>query len=112
MALGLEPVEELAAGRQPVELDVDAVRGLRAGDRDAAADHVTEALVGGELPVHHDGAVGHAAEAVLGERLRGEAGPEHEAVVVRVAGGHAERERVRPEWTTGRCCRPLRCRDR
>jgi hypothetical protein len=91
---------------------VNAVRGLRAGERDAAADHVAEALVGRELPMHGDGAVGHAAEAVFGERLRGEAGPEHEAVVVRVAGGHAERERVCPKWPTRGCCFLLRCRDR
>jgi hypothetical protein len=94
LAAGTEAVEVLGAGPQAIELDVDAVAPLGSGLVLAAAHDAPEAVVERDLPVHVHIAVRHAAAAQRGGR---EPGPQHRAVRRRIAGGHAERERIADE---------------
>ena len=93
----LEAVPVLASRPQVLDLDVhgEALGCRRA--HGAALDNGTEALVGGHLPAHGVDGVGHAAEAVVRERVERETGPEDEAVGNGVAGRDAEREGAAPK---------------
>jgi hypothetical protein len=83
-----------------VQLDVHRVAAGRQRGRHAAPYHPAEAFVGRELPLHHDRTVRHAAEAVLGQRGGRQPGPEHEAVGLRIARGHAESEGIAAQRAT------------
>lgn len=76
------------------DLHVDGVGelGHRAGP--SPAYDGPEAVVAGDLPLHVDGVRRHAAAAVGREGLGGETGPQYDPVRPRVAGRHAEGERV------------------
>ena len=74
-----------------MHLGVDAVPELGRGELGAPAYDVSEAFVGGDLPLNRDPPVRHAT---AGERIRGEAGPQHHAFWPRFARCDAERERV------------------
>jgi hypothetical protein len=87
-----EAVEELLAGLQAGGVDVHGVGGVGPGHRGPVADQAAEALVGRQLPPHRHVLGRHAAPG--GERVRGQAGPEHDGVGGRVARRHAEREGV------------------
>ncbi len=89
-----EAVPVLAVVGQALDLHVDAVTPLGRGHRHARAHHAAALGVGVHLPQHGERARGHAAHAVLGQRLRGQAGPDDEAAGVGIARGDAERERV------------------
>jgi hypothetical protein len=88
VAAGAEPVPVVAAGCQPVDLDVDGVAGRRCGDHPAPGDHIDHAGAGGDLPVDRHGQRRHAAVRV--KRPWRQAGPEHHPGRGRVAGGDAE----------------------
>jgi hypothetical protein len=77
-----------------VDVDVHGVTVAWLGDRDPRAHDGGEAVVARHLPPHVDLLVGHAAEAVVGQGLRGQARPQHDGAGQRVAGRHAEGERV------------------
>ena len=74
---GPEAVEVFARGRQSSDLDVDRVRQLRARERVAFPDDISEPLVGGDLPLHRDPPVRHPP---IVERVRGQVRPEYDAV--------------------------------
>ncbi|GAB3932839.1 hypothetical protein GCM10027614_02740 [Micromonospora vulcania] len=77
-----------------MHLGVHRVRPLGRGTLHAATHDPVELLVLGHLPLHVDGTVGHTREPVDGERVRCQAGPEHDAVRRRIAGRDTELERV------------------
>ena len=74
-----------------MNLGVDAVPELGRGELGAPAYDVSEAFVGGDLPLNRDPPVRHAA---AGQWVGGEAGPQHHAAGGRLARGDAERERI------------------
>ena len=94
LALSPEPVDVLPARLQPGELDVHAVPQLRARALRPAPHDLPEPLVGGDLPLDIGAPLAHAPEAVLGERVASEPGPEHHPVRDRFTGRDAESERV------------------
>ena len=102
VAGGLELVVVLAAGAQPLHLDVHRVGPPLVGECDAAGDDVPHPRVLGHPPSHRDPAdAAHAPVRV--ERPWGQAGPQHDAGGVRIAAGDAERERVvETRWWGGR----------
>ena len=79
---------------EPVDDDVDGVGVIGLGRRRALLDDVRERAVGGHLPTDVDVLVGHAAQAVGGQRLGRQAGPQHDGVGTGVTRRHAQRERV------------------
>ena len=95
MTGGAEPVEVVGAGSQAGQFDVHTVRRVRRRGGDAALFDAGEPLVGGHLPLHVDRACRHAAESVVGQRVRRQPGPDHHSVCGRVTGRHPEGERIR-----------------
>ena len=94
---GAEPVEVFAPRAQAAQLHVHRVRGFDPGMLDAAGYYRAHARVLSHFPRHRDVAGGHAAQAVLGHGVHGQAGPDHEAVRPRLAGGDAQQERIGAE---------------
>ncbi len=112
LAVGLEAVEVLEARLQADRLGVHRVRLARHRGLLTARDDLRERFVLGDLPLHLDRLVRHAAAAA--QRRRREPRPQHRAVRRRVARRDPERERVageahRPGAGAGE--RELRCRD-
>jgi hypothetical protein len=91
---GAESVEVVGTGSQAGQFDVHAVRRLRHRRGRAALLDAGERIVGGDLPLHVDRACRHAAAAVVGQRARGQPGPDHRPVGSGFARGHAEGERI------------------
>ena len=100
---GAEPVEVLAPRPQALEFHVDRVRGFDPGGFDAAGYYRAHAGVLGHFPGDRDVAGGHAAQAVLGDRVQRQPRPDHEAVRPRLAGGDAQQERIGAEAGVVRC---------
>ncbi len=74
---------------RPPYIHVNAVPVLGPGLGGASAHDLAEPLVLRELPPHRHDRVRHTAAV---QRVRGEPGPQHDAVGERVAGGHPETE--------------------
>ena len=91
---GLEPVEVFAVRFQTGDLGVDGVGEFGGGDGFSLVDHAAEALVCCNLVADRNLLVAHAAPAVGGERVGGQAGPQDDPVGVRVPGGDPKGERV------------------
>ena len=91
---GAEPVEVVGAWPQAGQLDVHTMRQFRCRRGDSALNDTREAVVGRDLPLHVDDLRGHAAETVVGQRVRREPGPDHGAVGIRFARRHPEGERI------------------
>ena len=64
------------------------------GGRGPGAHDPAETRVGSQLPAHLEFAGVDAAAAVLGQRIRGQTGPQHDPVGRGVTRGDAEGERV------------------
>ena len=75
VAVHLEAVEVLRRRLEAVYLRVYRVGELPLGEGLAALDDVPKVPVRSHLPADGDVAAGHAAVAVIGKRVRGEAGP-------------------------------------
>ena len=107
---GAKAVEIVAPRLEPVDLDVDAVPELRPRRGGSLLDNGLEARVARDLPVHVDHRHRHAAAL---ERLRCQARPEHDPAGQRIAGGDAQRKRIRVEHRFGQqTARRQRLRDR
>ena len=88
---GPEAVEVFPRGRESSDLDVDRVGQLRARERVAFPDDISEPLVGGDLPLYRDPPVRHPTAL---QRVRGQACPEYDAVRQGVPRGDTEFERI------------------
>jgi hypothetical protein len=82
---GAEAVVVHVVGQQAADLGVHAVPELGRGDDAASSYGALEVLVVRDLVLDADRARGHAALPVHGVRIGGETGPEHDAVVLRIA---------------------------
>jgi hypothetical protein len=89
-----EPVVVVGGGLEAVDVDVHGVGVARLGRRHAGAHDGLEAIIARHLPRHLDRPVRHAAEAVGGERIRGQPGPQDDRFGQRVPRGDSEREGV------------------
>ena len=85
---GFEAVGIPMIGLKAAGLDVDGVAELGGCVDLAGLDDLLERVVFGDLPMHLDGSLGHAAAGF--ERLGCETGPEDDAFVVGISRGNAE----------------------
>ncbi len=91
---GAKAIPVVVRRLEPVHLDVNAVGQFRPGQGLPFLHDGPERRVRRQLPLDRDGNHRHAA---AGQRLGREPGPQDDAVGQRIAGGDAERERVRIE---------------
>lgn len=104
-----EAVVVLTVRMQAVDLGVHGVCEFGRGDHAAPLHGAAEAFVRGHLVLHPDRAARHAAQPVGGERIGGEAGPQHDTIGPGVSRGHAQREGVAAQRRGGeRQIRPAR----
>ncbi len=92
LALHREAVPVGPVGPQPIDFDMQRVRPARVGRGLARAHDLLQPLVLGDRPLH-----GNCATQGRRQRRCHEACPEHDARCRRMAGGHAQAERLRGE---------------
>jgi hypothetical protein len=85
MTSAAEPVKVLASRLKPPQFHMHGMGVLYMGILKASGHHFAHRGVLGYLPGYRDASGWHPAEAVLGERVKRQAGPEHEAVRPRFA---------------------------
>ena len=80
MASAAEPIKVLASRLEPPQFHMYGMGVLYMGVFKAPGHHFAHRGVFAYLPGYRDASGRHPAEAVLGERVQRQAGPEHEAI--------------------------------